>query len=149
VSNDSTQNSAGLNFAGIQTLSSNGLMDAKAMWFWRFSVALVIPLSLLGAKSGSDVTFSSDVARILFRPCASWHHPDDIAPMSLFTYKEARPWAAAIREAILTRKMPPWKADAQYGKWSNNPSLSQAEIETVKLWAEGGASSAETGRFRA
>ena len=104
-----------------------------------FSVALVIPLSLLAAKSESNVTFSGDVAPILFRHCASCHHPDDIAPMSLLTYKEARPWAAAIREAVLTRKMPPWRADAHFGKWSNNPSLSQAEIETIKLWAEGGA----------
>lgn len=104
-----------------------------------FAAVLAVPLALCAAKSGGDVTFSRDVAPILYRHCASCHHPNDIAPMSLLSYKEARPWAAAIREAVLTHKMPPWKADPHYGKWSNDPTLSQAEIETIKAWVEGGA----------
>ena len=67
------------------------------------------------------------------------HHPGDIAPMSLLTYKEARPWAAAMREAVITRKMPPWKADPHFGKWSNDPRLSDSEITTIKTWVQNGA----------
>lgn len=58
--------------------------------------------------------------------------------MSLITYSQAKPWAASIKEAVLLRKMPPWKADPHYGKWSNDPTLSAAEIETLKAWADGG-----------
>jgi hypothetical protein len=84
-----------------------------------------------------EVTFTRDVAPVLYRHCAGCHHPGDIAPMSLLTYKEVRPWAAAIREAVLTRKMPPWKADPRYGEWSNDPRLSDGEIATLKAWADG------------
>ena len=88
--------------------------------------------------SGVVPTFSRDVAPILYRHCVSCHHPNDIAPMSLLTYKDAKPWATSIKESVLSRKMPPWKADPQVGKWSNDPSLSEAEIATVKAWVDGG-----------
>ena len=92
------------------------------------------------ASNGAAIpTFSHDVAPILYGHCVACHHPGDIAPMSLLTYKEARPWAAAIREAVLTRKMPPWKADPHFGKWSNDPRLSDADIATLKAWTEGGS----------
>lgn len=58
--------------------------------------------------------------------------------MSLITYSQVKPWAASIKEAVLMRKMPPWKADPHYGKWSNDTSLTSAEIETLKAWADGG-----------
>lgn len=83
-------------------------------------------------------TFSRDVASILYRHCVSCHHPGDIAPMSLLTYKDARPWGAAIREAVLTHKMPPWKADPHFGTWSNDPRLSPAEIAVLSAWVEAG-----------
>jgi hypothetical protein len=99
---------------------------------------LAVCAFLLGAPAfAAEVTFDRDVAPILYKHCAGCHHANDIAPMSLLTYKEARPWAAAIREAVLTRKMPPWKADPSIGKWSNDPSLSQHEIEIIKAWTEG------------
>ncbi len=82
-------------------------------------------------------TFSRDVAPILYGHCVKCHHPGDIAPMSLLTYKDAKPWAAAIKEAVLTRKMPPWKADEHYGTWSNDPRLSATEIATITTWANG------------
>jgi mono/diheme cytochrome c family protein len=88
--------------------------------------------------AASTPTFSRDVAPILYKHCASCHHPNDIAPMPLLTYEQARPWAAAIKEAVITRKMPPWKADPHVGKWSNDPSLTEAEIATIKAWADGG-----------
>jgi len=59
--------------------------------------------------------------------------------MALLTYKDARPWAKSIRAAVLTRKMPPWFADPHYGKFSNDRSLSQAEIDTLVGWADTGA----------
>ncbi len=58
--------------------------------------------------------------------------------MPLITYSQVKPWAASIKEAVLLRKMPPWKADPHYGKWSNDSSLSASEIATLKAWAEGG-----------
>lgn len=87
--------------------------------------------------SAAEPTFTHDVAPILYRHCVSCHHPNDVAPMSLLTYKEARPWAAAIKLAVTTGKMPPWKADPHIGKWSNDPSLSQEEKATIVAWASG------------
>jgi hypothetical protein len=85
----------------------------------------------------AEPTFSHDVAPILYQHCIQCHHPNDIAPMSLLTYAEVRPWAAAIREAVVSGQMPPWKADAAYGHWSNDPRLSQLEINTIRAWAAG------------
>lgn len=81
-------------------------------------------------------TFSRDVAPILYAHCVKCHHTGDIAPMSLLTYKEVRPWAAAIKQAVVTRKMPPWKADEHFGDWSNDARLSTAEIATIKAWVD-------------
>ena len=101
----------------------------------KFLVAcFLIPLPTM---FGSEVTFNHDVAPILYKHCVSCHHPNDIAPMSLLTYKEARPWAAAIKQAVVTKKMPPWKADPHYGEWSNDSRLSQAEIDTLLSWING------------
>jgi len=68
----------------------------------------------------------------------SCHHSGDIAPMSLVTYQEVRPWAAAIREAVALRRMPPWLADPKVGHWSNDPRLSEREISTLEAWTERG-----------
>jgi len=84
-------------------------------------------------------TFSKDVAPIFHRRCVQCHRPADIAPMSLLDYKSARPWAKAIRESVLVRKMPPWFADPQYGSFANDARLSTAEIETIKTWVDEGA----------
>lgn len=102
----------------------------------RFVTALLIPACAMVVSAG-EPTFNRDVAPILYKHCAGCHHPDDIAPMSLLTYKEARPWAAAIKEAVVKRSMPPWKADPEFGKWSNDPSLSGREIQVIKTWADG------------
>src|SRR5215467_2218314 len=102
--------------------------------FSRVLILIGISSGLLGA---GEVTFNHDVAPILYRHCAGCHHTGDLAPMSLVSYKDARPWAAAIREAVLTGKMPPWKADPRYGEWANDPRLSPAEIATLKAWADG------------
>src|SRR5437016_5341143 len=86
-----------------------------------------------------SVTFSRDVLPILQRNCQTCHRPGNIAPMSLLTYENARPWAKAMKAAVSSRKMPPWFADPQYGHFSNDPSLKQSDIDTIAKWAESGA----------
>jgi hypothetical protein len=94
----------------------------------------------------SPVTFNKDVAPILQKNCQGCHRPGEAAPMSLLTYKEARPWAAAIREAVILKRMPPWYADPHFGKFSNDRSLSQADIETLTAWANNGAPEGDPGQ---
>ncbi|MBK5292023.1 MAG: thiol-disulfide isomerase [Acidobacteriia bacterium] len=84
-------------------------------------------------------TFSKDIAPILFNSCTECHRKGEAAPMQLMTYKEARPWAKAIRERVLSRAMPPWFADPAHGKFHNDRSLSQREIDTVTAWVDAGA----------
>lgn len=104
----------------------------------RAILTMLLGTTMVPLLSARDVTFNRDVAPILYKHCVSCHHPNDIAPMSLITYKETKPWAAAIKEAVVTRKMPPWMADPHVGKWSNDASLTNNEIETVKAWVAGG-----------
>ncbi len=98
-----------------------------------------LALSASDADASKEVTFNKDVAPILYQNCVACHHPNDIAPMSLMTYKEARPWAAAIREAVVQRVMPPWHADPHVGEFMNNPRLSDAQIATIVAWVKQGA----------
>jgi hypothetical protein len=84
-------------------------------------------------------TFTKDVAPILQARCQTCHRPGEAAPMSLLTYQEARPWAKAIKEAVLLKRMPPWFADSKVGHFRNDRSLSQAEINTLVSWVETGA----------
>ncbi|HUI79023.1 MAG TPA: cytochrome c [Bryobacteraceae bacterium] len=87
----------------------------------------------------SSVTFNKQVLPILQKNCQGCHRPGEVAPMSLLTYAEARPWAKAIKLAVVTQKMPPWFADPQYGHFSNDRRLSQADIDTLVAWADNGA----------
>ena len=86
-----------------------------------------------------EVNFNRDVASILFKNCVVCHRPNDIAPMSLLTYKDARPWARSIREAVVQRRMPPWHADPKVGDYLNDPRLSDADIATIDTWFRTGA----------
>ena len=96
-------------------------------------------MAMLVATLSAAPTFTKDVAPILYERCVQCHRPGSIAPMSLLDYKSARPWAASIREAVLSRKMPPWFADPQYGHFANDGSLNAREMETLKAWVDGGA----------
>jgi len=100
---------------------------------------MVWALGLLLASVSPAPTFSKDVAPIFYQRCVACHHPNDIAPMSLLDYKSARPWAKAIREAVLARKMPPWFADPHFGSFANDARLTAGEIETIKIWVDQGA----------
>src|ERR1041385_7471549 len=105
--------------------------------------AVILCLRVVGFAQSVDnkteVTYSKDVAPILFQHCAVCHHPKDIAPMSLMTYKEVRPWAMSIREKVVQRIMPPWYGDPQSHEFSNDPRLSDAEIEPIRRWVASGA----------
>ncbi len=104
--------------------------------------ALVIPVAA-GAQTpaAASVTFTKDVAPILQRSCQSCHRPGEIAPMSLLSYQEVRPWARAIKTRVASREMPPWHVDKTIGitKFKSDPSLSDEEIETIVKWVDAGA----------
>jgi len=95
--------------------------------------------ALCAAGNQPKATFNKDVLPIMQKHCQNCHRSGEVAPMSLITYQEARPWAKAIREAVITKKMPPWFADRHYGHFKNDPSLSQTEIDTIAAWADSGA----------
>ncbi|HXJ41285.1 MAG TPA: cytochrome c [Bryobacteraceae bacterium] len=84
-------------------------------------------------------TFSKHVAPIFQNRCQTCHRPGEAGPFSLLTYEQARPWAKAIKGAVQERKMPPWFADPHYGKFSNDSSLTQIEIDTIVAWVDAGA----------
>jgi len=92
-----------------------------------------------GSVLAAAPTFFRDVLPILENRCQECHRKGEMAPMPLTTYGETRPWAKAIREAVRTRKMPPWFADPCCGHFLNDRSLTAAEIETLSQWAERGA----------
>jgi hypothetical protein len=102
-------------------------------------IAQVLLSGLLAAPLALSATFTKDVAPIFFAHCAGCHRPNDVAPMSLLDYQSARPWAKAIREAVVTRKMPPWFADPHFGSFANDARLSESEIGTIKAWVDDGA----------
>jgi hypothetical protein len=94
-------------------------------------------------------TFSADVAPIMYAKCVTCHRPGEVAPMSLITYKDVRPWASSIREKVVSRVMPPWHADRQYGTFRNEQSLTQAEIDTIVTWVNAGAPEGSPSRMPA
>ena len=92
-----------------------------------------------GAAAQGTLTYSKDVAPILYNNCVSCHRPTMFAPMSLMTYEETRPWARAIKQRVVRREMPPWTADAPHGVFKNDPRLSQKDIDTIAAWVDAGA----------
>src|ERR1700731_111326 len=103
------------------------------------SGVLALAALLSPPPTAADVTFNKDVLPILQKNCQTCHRPGQVAPMSLISYKDARPWAKAIKAAVTTRKMPPWFADPQVGHFTNDRSLKQSEIDTLVQWADSGA----------
>ena len=108
----------------------------------RLLTPIIVAFALAaGAPAGAEETptFASDVAPILYEECASCHRPGDIAPMSLLTYPEVRPWSRAIKDKVVSREMPPWHAAPGGVPIRNSRGLSQAEIDTIVAWVDGGA----------
>jgi hypothetical protein len=99
-----------------------------------FLAAIALP-----ATAQQNVTFYRDVLSLLQERCQTCHRPGEVGPMPLLSYDQARPWAKAIKEAVTSRKMPPWNVEAPAGKFHNDPSLSARQIEMLALWADNGA----------
>jgi hypothetical protein len=93
------------------------------------------------STAARQVTFTKDIAPILQRSCVSCHRPGEMAPMSLMTYEDARPWARAIRTRTASREMPPFHIDKSIGitSFKNDPSLTDEELATIGRWVDAGA----------
>lgn len=111
---------------------------------WAFGLWLAVAVPLAAAPSTETPTWT-DVAPILEAHCLRCHTPGSVAPMSLRTYAEARPWAKAIRRNVEAGSMPPWFADPEVGHFANDPRLSAEEIETIVAWVGAGAAAGEGG----
>jgi hypothetical protein len=101
--------------------------------------SLVCAAAAVAGSVPSQVTFYKDVLPVLQKDCQGCHRPGEAAPMSFLTYDQTRPWAKAMKQAVLGKQMPPWFADPHYGKFSNDRTLSAAEIDTLVSWADTGA----------
>ena len=103
-------------------------------------IAAITPTSA-SAQATAAPTFTKDVAAIFQEKCEACHRPDSIAPMSLRTYEEARPWARSIKTRVAARQMPPWHIDKTTGiqDFKNDRSLSDSEVDTVIKWVDAGA----------
>ena len=107
------------------------------------AIALIGKATFSPGQTTTPVTFNKEVLPILQKNCQTCHRPGQIGPMSFLTYQSTRPWAKAMKAAVLSRKMPPWFADPQYGHFANDRSLKQSEIETLVKWVDGGAQEGE------
>src|SRR5262249_61013970 len=101
-------------------------------------VALGFSIAAAPALAGTP-TFSRVVAPILYKNCVECHRPTAMAPMSLITYEDARPWARAIKQKVVSRQMPPWGADPAIGMVSNDGSLKESGNAAILAWVDGGA----------
>jgi len=119
---------------------------------WKLAVAVVLAIITASiflpaviaddSKAGAvpaKPTFTKDILPILQKSCQECHRPGTMAPMSLLTYEQARPWARSIKEKVVTRYMPPWHIDRTVGEYDPDPSLSDAQIATIARWVDSGA----------
>ena len=101
----------------------------------------VLALPGVGRRADSAPTFTKDIAPIFQEKCEACHRPDSIAPMSLVTFEESRPWARSIKNRVAARQMPPWHIDKTVGiqEFKNDRSLTDEEIDTIVKWVDAGA----------
>ena len=105
-------------------------------------VAAAFPAGLAGQRPTpptTDVTFARDVAPILYANCSYCHRPGEVAPFALLSYRDARPWARSIKQAVTRRVMPPWGADPHFGEFGNSRRLTDSDIATIVAWVDAGA----------
>jgi mono/diheme cytochrome c family protein len=115
---------------------------AAALALWLLCLAGVIHLAAQSTTPGggsSTPTFARDIAPIFYKNCTNCHRPGELAPMSLLTYKDARPWARSIAERVSAGSMPPWHADPQFGSFLNDRHLSDADRAAIASWVAAGA----------
>jgi hypothetical protein len=106
---------------------------------WGAALLIWSATGTVPARAAGTPTFSKEVAPILYKNCAGCHRPGEIAPMSLLTYEQARPWAKSIREKVLSGQMPPWHAAEAHGTFANDRRLSDAEKNALIAWVDAGA----------
>ena len=113
----------------------------KVAPFMMFAFATTLSAADAVGTTAAQVTFTKDIAPIFQKSCDSCHHAGTVAPMSLMTYQDLRPWARAIKERVARRDMPPWHLDKTVGirQYKNDISLSDEEIATVVKWVDQGA----------
>src|SRR5215467_3444917 len=99
----------------------------------------VLPTRSLHAGADVPVTFNNQVVRIFQQHCQTCHRPGNIAPFSLMTYADTRPWAASIRRDVMLKTMPPWKPVRSHGTFEGERSLTDQEIQTISQWVSDGA----------
>jgi hypothetical protein len=116
-------------------------MAAKLFAFAMGVVLAFPPMASAQAADKSAPTFTKDIAPIFQEKCEACHRPDSIAPMSLVTFEEARPWARSIKTRVTARQMPPWHIDKSVGiqKFQNDRSLTDQQIELINAWVDAGA----------
>jgi len=108
-------------------------------WTLRLLIIALGGLGLLSASEAPHVTFNRDVLPLLQRHCQTCHRPGEAAPMSLLTYETTRPWAKAMKAAVLSHKMPPWYADPHYGHFRNDRRMPEADVQRLVAWVDAGA----------
>jgi hypothetical protein len=103
--------------------------------------AALAPAAAAQTPNPAPVTFSKDIAPIFQAKCQSCHEPGSIAPMSLVTYQEARPWARSIKARVAARQMPPWHIDRSVGvqRFKNDMSLTDEQVDAIVRWVDQGA----------
>lgn len=90
------------------------------------------------APAQNTPTYAKDISRLMQKHCADCHHPGGIGPFSLLTYRQTKGWAEMIKEVVTDRRMPPWHADPEVGKFKNDRRLSDEEIQTIVNWVDNG-----------
>jgi hypothetical protein len=131
-------------------MGKEALMIARELRWWRLvcvvAAMLGVTFAVAAPSAAADtpakpVTFSKDVAPIFQAKCQECHQPNSIAPMSLITYQDVRPWARSIKERVATRQMPPWHIDRGVGvqKFKNDMSLTDDQVDTIVSWVDNGA----------
>ena len=105
------------------------------------TLGVVMAAAVPALAADGPVTFSKDIAPIFQAKCQECHQPNSIAPMSLVTFQDARPWARSIKDRVSTRQMPPWHIDKSVGvqQFKNDMSLSDEQIDTIVRWVDGGS----------
>jgi hypothetical protein len=124
--------------AQVRVCGARQEVPMRMMWRLGFSVSVVL---VTASAAAAQVTFAKDVAPILQRACQNCHRPGAIAPMSLVSYDDVRPWARAIKQKVANGEMPPWYIDKNVGitKFKDDPSLTPSEVTTLTKWVDGGA----------
>ena len=115
-------------------------MKRGLLWMLGSVFLVAGPVSAQGGQvASSGPTWNKDVAPIVYANCITCHRPGEVAPMSLLSFADARPWARGMKAKVMAHEMPPWFSDPRYGSFLNRRGLTQAQIDTIVAWADAGA----------